>query len=221
MSKQIITLTIALCLSVTMFAQKPKSGYLGKGFIVCAEGSYFPNYSSWKDMLLSYNFQYGGNAHFITGRYTQMGLSYNMYSLGAHNKYDTSLSNNGRIKGYQIGLTYRKFRESKGGLAPIGKFVDVNLYYHSDEYNVVYQNLTAFAPVVVSTSGISGSIGLGAQGIFWNRVVMNSGVRVGGPIFTLSEQDDAGDVGDNLNYMQKRLMYKDFFSAFFGIGIIL
>lgn len=208
-------------MSVVIFAQKPKGGYLGKRIIICAEGSYFPNYSSWKDMLLSYNFQYGGNAHFITGRHTQMGLSYNMYSLGAHNKYDTSLSNNGRINGYQIGLTYRKFRESKGGLAPIGKFVDLNLYYHSNEFNVVYQNLATFAPVVVSTAGISGSIGLGAQGIFWKRVVMNSGVRFGGPIFTVSEQDDGGDVGDNLNYMQKRLMYKDFFSAFFGIGIIL
>lgn len=208
-------------MSVVMFAQKPKGGYLGKRVIICAEGSYFPNYSSWKDMLLSYNFQYGGNAHFITGRHTQMGLSYNMYSLGAHNKYDTSLSNNGRIKGYQIGLTYRKFRESKGGLAPIGKFVDVNLYYHSNEYVVQYQTINPFAPVIVNTTGISGSLGLGAQGIFWNRVVMNSGVRFGGPIFTVSEQDDGGDFGDNLNYMQKRLMYKDFFSAFFGIGIIL
>jgi hypothetical protein len=219
--KKTITLFVALCMSVALFAQKPKGGYLGKRFIVCAEGSYFPNYSSVKDMLLSYNLQYGGNMHFITGRYTQMGLSYNMYSLGAHHKYDTSLSNNGRIKGYQIGLTYRKFRENKGGLAPIGKFVDVTLYYHSNEYNVVYQNIQTFAPVTVSTAGISGSVGLGAQGIFWDRVVLNSGVRVGGPIFTVSEKDDAGDVGDNLKYLQQRMMYKDFFSAFFGIGIIL
>ncbi len=219
--RKIVTLSIALCMSVVLLAQKPKGGYLGKRIIICAEGSYSPNYSSFKDLFTSYNFQYGGNAHFITGRHTQMGLSYNMYSMGAHNRYDTSLSNGGRIKGYQIGLTYRKFREKKGGLAPIGKFFDVNLYYHSSEYIVDYATINPFAPVIVNTSGISGSIGLGAQGIFWNRVVMNSGIRVGGPIFTLSEQDSDSDFGNNLDYMQQRLMYKDFFSVFFGIGVIL
>lgn len=220
--RKLITLTFALCFAVALFAQsKPKSGYLGKRFIICAEGSYFPNYSGWKDIITSYNLQYGANVHFITGRYTQMGVSYNMYGLGAHHRYDTLLSNEGRIKGYQIGLTYRKFRENKGGLAPIGKFVDVNLYYHSNEYYVQYEDIQPFAAVVVRTSGLSGSVALGTQGIYWNRIVANAGVRVGGPLFTISEEDDAGDLGDNLKYMQRRLMYKDFFSAFFGVGIIL
>jgi hypothetical protein len=220
--RKLITLSLALCISLAVFAQsKPKGGYLGKRFIICAEGSYFPNYSSIKSMLLSYNFQYGANIHFVTGRFSQFGVSYNMYGLGAHNQYDDMLSNSGRIKGYQIGLTYRKFREKKGGLAPIGKFFDVNLYYHSNEYNVQYEDIQPILPVMVRTSGISGSVALGTQGIFWNRVVANTGVRVGGPIFTISEQDDAGDIGDNLDYMQQRLMYKDFFSVFFGVGIIL
>lgn len=219
--RKLTTLSIVLCLATSLFAQTPKGGYLGKRFIICAEGSYFPNYGSVKDMLLSYNFQYGGNVHMIAGRFSEVGLSYNMYGLGSHNRYDTSLSNSGRIKGYQIGFTFRKFREKKGGLAPIGKFFDVNLYYHSNEYNVQYERIRPLVPVVVRTSGISGSVALGAQGIYWNRIVANTGVRVGGPIFTISEEDDAGDAGDNLNYMQQRLMYKDFFSVFFGVGIIL
>lgn len=220
--RKLITLTFALCFAVALNAQnKPKGGYLGKRFIICAEGSYMPNYSDWKDLVTSYNFQYGGNVNFITGRFSQMGLSYNMYSLGAHHRYDTSLSDAGRIKGYQIGLNYRKFREKKGGLAPIGKFIDVNLYYHSNEYEVQYEGWQFFTPVVVRTSGVSASVGLGTQGIFWNRVVANTGVRVGGPLFTISEEDDAADIGDNLDYMQQRLMYKDFFSVFFGVGIIL
>lgn len=220
--RKLTTLSVALCISLALFAQaKPKGGYLGKRFIICAEGSYFPNYSSLKNMLLSYNFQYGGNVHVITGRYSQVGVSYNMYGLGSHNQYDTSLSNAGRIKGYQVGLTYRKFREKRGGLAPIGKFFDVNLYYHADEYNVQYTGIQPMVPVTVRSSGISGSVALGSQGIFWNRVVANTGVRLGGPLFTISKEDDAGDLGDNLSYMQKRLMYKDFFSVFFGVGIIL
>ena len=220
--KKIVTFTLAICLSFAVIAQsKPKGGYLGKRFMICAEGSYFPNYSKWQDLFMSYNFQYGGNVNMITGRYSQMGLSYNMYGLGAHNRYDTTYSNNGRIKGYQVGLNYRKFREGKGGLAPIGKFFEVNLYYHADEYNVSYEHLQTFAPVIMKSSGISGSIGLGAQGIYWKRVVMNSGVRFGGPIFTLSEDDPNTGIGGESEYLKQRLMYKDFFSAYFGIGIIL
>lgn len=198
-----------------------KGGYLGKRIIISAEASYMPNYSSWKDIFMSYNFQYGGRIHVIAGRHSEVGVSYNMYNLGAHHRYDTSLSNNGRIKGYQVGFTYRKYRERRGGLAPIGKFVDVNLYYHADEYNVVYENMQTFAPVIHKSSGISGSIGFGTQGIFWDRVVGNAGVRFGGPIFPISKEKSTSDVGDNFSYMQKRLMYKDFFSVFFGIGIII
>lgn len=205
----------------TALSQPIKGGYLGKRIIINAESSYMPNYSSWKDLFMSYNFQYGGKIHVVAGRFSEIGVSYNMYGLGAHHRYDTSLSNDGRIKGYQVGLTYRKYRERRGGLAPIGKFIDFNLYYHANEYNVVYENIQTFAPVIHKSSGISGSIGFGTQGIFWNRVVGNAGVRLGGPIMTLSEEKSSSDTGDNLSYMQQRLMYKDFFSVFFGVGIIL
>ena len=215
---------VACCLIALVGNSTPptKGGYLGKRVIVCAEGSYSPNYSSLKDVLLSYNLQYGANIHFITGRYSQLGFSYNMYALGAHQRYDTSFSNSDKIKGYQVGITYRKFREKKGGLAPIGKFIDVSMNYHSSEYNVVYQTMQTFAPVVVKSSGISGYVGFGSQGIFWKRVVANAGIRLGGPLFTVSSSvEGVADTGNELSYMQNRLQYKDYFSVFFGIGIIL
>jgi len=219
--RKLITFTIVLLLTVGVFAQsKPKSGYLGKRFMVCAEGSYFLNYSQWTDLLMSYNIQYGGNVSMITGRHSQTGISYNRYGLGAHNRYDTAYANSGRINGYQVGLNFRKYRKSKGGLAPIGKYFEVNLFYHSDEFIVNYKNLQTFAPVIATSTGLSGSIGLGSQGIFWNRVVMNSGVRFGGPIVTVTEEEANGGLGGELSYMNKRLRHKDFFSAYFGIGII-
>jgi len=200
-----------------------KGGYLGRRIIVCAEGSYSPNYSSIKDVLLSYNLQYGANIHFVTGRYAQIGLSYNVYSLGAHNRYNADLSDNGKIKGYQIGLTYRKFRKKRGGLAPIGKFIDVSLNYHADQYDVAYETILPLVPVIVNSKTISGYIGLGSQGIFWDRVVANAGVRVGSPMYTFGvEKEGTGFIsGGESSYMQKRLQYKDYFSVFFGVGIIL
>ena len=213
---------LALTATLVCSANPPmKGGYLGRRIIISAEASYMPNYSKWTDIFMSYNFQYGGRINFISGRYTEMGVSYNMYNLGAHHRYDTMLSNSGRIKGYQVGLTYRKYREGRGGLAPIGKFVDFNLYYHSNEYNVVYENLQTFAPVTHRSTNLSGSIGFGTQGIFWDRVVANCGVRFGGPIVTLTKEKSTSDIGNNYKYMQQRLMYKDFFSVFFGVGIIL
>jgi len=200
-----------------------KGGYLGKRIIVCAEGSYSPNYSSVRDILLSYNLQYGANIHFVTGRFSQVGLSYNIYSLGAHNRYNEELSDSGKIKGYQLGLTYRKFRKKKGGLAPIGKFIDISLNYHADQYNVSYETFRPLVPVIVSSKTVSASIGLGSQGIFWDRVVANAGVRFGSPIYTFGlEKEGTGYIsGGEASYMQKRLQYKDYFSVFFGVGIIL
>lgn len=219
--KKLFVLFCLGCFVLNAKAAPIKGGYLGKRTIICAEMSYMPNYSKWTDIFMSYNFQYGGNVHFVTGRYAEVGLSYNMYALGAHKRYDTSLTQAGKIKGYQVGFTYRKYRERRGGLAPIGKFVDFNLYYHSNKFDVVYPYYQTFAPITYTSSGISGSIGFGTQGIFWDRVVGNCGVRFGGPIVALSEEDGNGDIKDNSAYMKDRLMYKDFFSVFFGVGIIL
>lgn len=206
---------------LTSVASPIKGGFLGKRIIISAEGSYMPNYSAFKDLFLSYNFQYGGRLQVISGRHSEIGVSYNMYGLGAHNRYDTALSNDGRIKGYQVGLTYRMYRKKRGGLAPIGKFADFNLYYHSDEYSVMYENRQTVLPVIVSSTGLSASIGFGTQNIFWNRVIANYGVRFGGPLFALNKEKSPNDDGDHLKYMQKRLAFKDIFSVFFGIGVIL
>jgi hypothetical protein len=220
MRKLLFTLAVFAFVSA-LHADPIGGGYLGKRIIISAEGSYMPNYSAFKDLFTSYNIQYGGKIHFVSGRFSEIGVSYNMYALGAHNRYDTAFSNDGRIRGYQVGLTYRMYRKNRGGLAPIGKFMDVNLYYHKNEYSVEYEGMQPFAPVIVSATGISASVGFGTQGIFWNRVVANCGVRFGGPLVTIDEEGSPFDRGSELKYLKKRLMYKDFFSVFFGIGIIL
>ncbi len=220
MRKLVAILFIAI--SISLGANPPANGgYLGKRIIVCVEGSYSPNYAKWQDFLLSYNLQYGGNVHFITGRYSQLGLSYNMFSLGAHQKYDTALSNNGKIRGYQVGLTYRKFRQKLGGLAPIGKFLEFSLNYSSSNYNVQFTTLQTFAPVQIGVKKVSATVGLGTQEIFWGRLVANGGIRIGAPILVLGDESSGDSGGTYRRYMHYRLLYKDIFSVFFGVGIIL
>lgn len=220
--RKLLVIAVLLCSIATVSAQsKPKGGYLGKRIIVCAEGSYFPNYSTFRDLLLSYNFQYGGNVHIISGRYSEVGLSYNMYGLGAHERYRDDISNKNKIKGYQVGLTYRKFRERRGGLAPIGKFIDLTLNYHSDTYTPSLIGVAPYMGEELKISGISAQIGFGAQGIYWNRVVANTGVRLGYPVMTLDATSGDSLNGDYPEYMKQRLMFKDVFSVFFGVGVIL
>jgi hypothetical protein len=219
--RRLITFLLAVTATATATATSIKGGYLGKRLIICAEGSYNPNYATWKDFLFSYNLQYGGNIHFVTGRFSEVGVSYNMYSMGAHNRYREDLANSGKIKGYQVGFTFRKYREKRGGLAPIGKFIDYNLYYHSDTYTPALIGVAPYMGDPIELTGISASIGFGTQGIFWNRVVANAGLRLGGPVYTLSSTSGDSLNGDLPEYMKERLMYKDFFSVFFGVGIIL
>jgi len=220
--RKLFFIAVLLCSMATVYAQsKPKGGYLGKRFIICAEGSYFPNYHSVKDMLLSYNFQYGGNIQIISGRFSEIALSYNMYALGAHETYRDDISNANKIKGYQIGLTYRKFRDKKGGLAPIGKFIDMSLLYHADKYTPSLTGVSPYMGTELELSGISAQIGFGTQGIYWKRVVANAGVRFGYPVYTLSVTGGDSFNQDYPEYMKERLMLKDIFSAYFGVGIIL
>src|ERR1044072_1503902 len=115
MKKTLVFLAfLGITASVRATPAPMKGGYLGHKIIICAEGSYMPNYSRLADIFMSYNMQYGGNLHFISGRYSEIGLSYNMYSLHAHHRYEEDLSNSGTIKGFQVGITYRKYREGRG-----------------------------------------------------------------------------------------------------------
>ncbi len=220
--RKLLFIAVLLVTSVTVSAQsKPKSGYLGKRLIICAEGSYSPNYHSIRDLLLSYNLQYGGNIHFITGRFSQVGVSYNMYGLGAHERYRDDISNANKIKGYQVGVSYRKFREKRGGLAPIGKFVDLTMYYHSNTYSPSLIGVAPYMGEPIKLTGVSAQIGFGTQGIYWKRVVANAGVRFGYPIYTVAVTGGDSFNLDYPQYMKQRLLYKDVFSAYFGVGFIL
>ena len=226
--KKFILIFAILFSAAAMQATPGTGGYLGKRIILGGEFAYSPFYTSVKDFFTMYNFQYGGSVHVIVSRRTQIGLDCNFWSLGGNQLYDSDLSKSDRVKGTQIGLVMRTFRKDRGGIAPIGKFWDVGLSYAmntfvagaSDLY--VVNNETAMLPK--NSNQLMAHIAWGTQMVFWNRIVANTGIRFGAPVFEVSKQSGVYADGQTKafnNFLYNRLMNKEYFSVFFGVGILL
>ncbi|HEU4718507.1 MAG TPA: hypothetical protein VFU15_11760 [Bacteroidia bacterium] len=198
----------------------PHGGYIGHRIILAGEGAYSPFFTSVKDFYTKYNFQYGGNLNVIVARRTQVGVFYNMWSLGGNQAFQSNMGKNDRVNGTQYGLVVRNFRAGRGGLAPIGKFWDVSMSYASNTYKAGSDNkdILGGTPenVPVSSNQILAHVAFGTQMVFWNHFVGNTGVRFGGPIYTIDKNN-----GGYKNFFAQRIAYKEFFSVFFGIGFLI
>ncbi|MCK6638759.1 MAG: hypothetical protein L6Q81_01645 [Bacteroidia bacterium] len=216
-----LILFIAVLISASAFAVPPaKGGYLGRRFIVAGEFGYSPNYFSLKGFLTSYNPQFGFNAQFVCGRYWQVGVNYNRYILRDVELYSVGnplgVEN---VNGTSIGFTARKYRIRKGGLAPIGKFVEFGISRHSVDY--IYQGAgTTFNNGSCQRTAVYGSFALGVQEIFKDRIVANCGVRFAGKIFTVEEVVEPSDAIFAKAILSDRTLYHNAFTPFAGLGII-
>lgn len=226
-------LLIALALFVsaeTISANPGTGGYLGHRIIVGVDGSYSPFFTSFKDFYTKYNFQYGGNLNFIVGRYSQIGVTYNRYSLNNNQLFEGNFSSKDRVNGSAYGITFRKFRKSRGGLAPIGKFWDVGVTYSQNTFKAGSDNQDVLNHVEfrlpVSSDIISAHVSFGTQMVFRNRLVANTGIRFGAPLVELG---NSGGTDPTMNegpryyskFMYQRMLYKEAFSVFFGLGILI
>ena len=216
-----LSASLAAAASPATAPMRSTGGYLGHRFIIGGELNVSPFYTSLQDFYTKYNFQYGGNLSIITGRYSQIGLSYNRWSLGNNQVFEGNFVSSDRVEGTQYGLTWRQFRKKRGGLAPIGKFYDISLGYSQNKFiagkdnpDVLYGN-AAWLPV--SSDMITASIGFGAQHVFWDHLVTSTGVRFGAPIFQVN-QKNGQHYGD---FIYNRMLYKDCFSVFFGVGLLI
>lgn len=220
MKKLFITYCFLLPL-LTQAAPPEKGGYMGKRIIVGVEGAYSPNYLTIQNFLFSYNLQYGGNFRFVCGRYHEIGVTYNRFSLGGHDRYEEfGLNESEKIQGSTIGFTVRKYRVKRGGLAPIGRYYELGLLKQTASFRYASSN-AAFAEdkVTVSRLMISGAAGI--QHIFYNKLVTNVGVRVGIPVFEIESSTTNIADGDPELYVTKRMLYHGVFTPYFGIGLIL
>jgi hypothetical protein len=213
---------IALIFTAGLLKATPgKGGYMGHRFIVGVEGAYSPFYTSASDFFTKYNFQYGGNIGIIVSRRSQLNLNYSMWSLGNNQAFNRDESNptyykGDRIKGMEFGLTLRNFRKNRGGIAPIGKFYDLGLSYTTNEF-VAGNDNSIYNSGVNSKSSLGQVIfhaGVGAQMVFWDRVVANTGIRAGGPLLNIGS---TGSIG----FLTRRSFEKEIFQVFFGVGVLL
>lgn len=229
-------LLILFCFFFTavLLPAQGKGGYLGHRLIVQAEGSYMPfNFSSASAVGLftggkfAYNFQYGGSIQYIISRRSQLGLSYNRYRLDVGRNYTlngTDAEYATHLDGQSGSLLLRTFRERRGGIAPIGKFWDVELVAAQSAYS---DDVTTDLDVPLYNSGLKPEqqttlqlqFGIGTQMLFWNRVVANTGLRATVPYaLKLSGNNDPvfSDADFQRDYTMRRV-----FSVFFGVGILL
>ncbi|GAB4134246.1 MAG: hypothetical protein Fur0041_07330 [Bacteroidia bacterium] len=218
MNRLFLSLLLYVSLLPALFAQG-RGGYAGKKIIIGGGIAYSPFFTSITDFATRYNFQYGANAFYITGRYSQLGFTYDRFSL-TNNHLFKDLPGDENIQNTQIGITYRMFRQNRGGLAPIGKFFDISLGYLSSSCQAKYVYSwygTSTGDASLKSTLITGSVAFGTQGLCYDVLLLNTGVRMGTPLYLLSDTTGS-EFGA---FMTQRIMMKDLFSVFFGASILL
>lgn len=219
MMKKLLLLSALFIATATLHANPGNGGYLGHRVIVGGEFAYAPFYTSLKDFVTKYNLQYGGNLGVIVGRRSQLNFTYNMWSLSGNELFNGYMVAEDRVKGTQYGLTLRTFRKKRGGLAPIGKFYDVGLGYSQNKVIISsanpYEDGTGNYSMMLPKDAnvLTAHVAFGSQMVFWDRVVGNTGLRFGMPLYVTNE--------GGTDFMFNRFLMKDAFSVFFGLGVLI
>jgi hypothetical protein len=63
--------------------------------------------------------------------------------------------------------------------------------------------------------------------VFWNRIVGNTGIRFGAPVYEVNKESGVAvsSEGEQIKtfdkFLYNRMLNKEYFSVFFGVGILL
>lgn len=189
-------LLIAMLLPMGLWAQAP--GYMGKRLSVTGEASFFnalfnPDHAM-NSGLNSFGFNVRGtfDVDYVVARNGSVGFTFDLLFSGM--EYDWADEawtdplvprigeefQHGQIRGYGYGINYKVFRNpAKGGIAPIGGYtkfdvmlVDVRVRpYDKDGGRAHHHEEQFFTPVL--------SITLGRQRVFFNNLLLRTGVQLG------------------------------------------
>ncbi len=185
-----------LMCSVAARAQAP--GYMGKRLLVTAEASFFnalfnPDHSM-NSGLNKFGFNVRGtfDVDYVVARNGSVGFTFDLLFSGmeydwADEAWESPLVPRigedfqyGQIRGYGYGINYKVFRNpAKGGIAPIGGYtkfdlmlVDVRVRpYDRTAGKAHHYEEQFFTPVL--------SVTLGRQRVFFNNLILRTGVQVG------------------------------------------
>lgn len=216
--KRFITTVLFLATTCIAIAQ---GGYLGKRVIVGAQVAYGPRPVGLVEFLTQYDASGGARLGFIVGRYTQLDLLFNYSNFGGNHHFSDYAVKQDRITSMQFGAAWKQFVSKKGGLAPIGRFWEIQMNYGSYTYKVDGSNPNMFSSdinvlgsIPGNATAVVGSIGYGVQNVIKDRFVWNVGVRCGGPLYYSTE-------GNHASFYGSRILYREMINVFGGFGILL
>jgi len=211
-------------------------GYLGKHFLLSAEGSF----SGSIFLMKEYYFKYGGAAELVLGKHFSMGLSY------MHNSIETSNYSKSDDCYFYPSFTFATnaysldfyFYPSRS-IAPVGSFLRLQATYFRNYTNNFYQNKVIYynkdpyscpgygpSADTLRGSNIGISIFYGRKRIFYNTLVVSYGVQFGytfsNPMAYNIRYGDSAYEEQQIFY--KAVCYENFFSSLIvlkaSVGVI-
>ncbi|MCF8258148.1 MAG: hypothetical protein K9J06_11370 [Flavobacteriales bacterium] len=190
-------LTMALLLLCQfVWAQAP--GYMGKRLLITGEASFFnalfnPDHNMNSGLSkFGFNIRSTFDLDYVVARNGSIGLTFDLIFSGmeyewAASKFESHLVpdigvsfTHGQIRGYGYGVNYKVFRNpAKGGIAPIGGYtkfdvmlLDLRVRPYDREAGLSHGHEEQFFSPMLS-------ITVGQQRIFFNTLVLRTGVQLG------------------------------------------
>lgn len=224
------------------------SGYMGKKLLVTGEISFLnavfnANHNMNQGLRkFAFNLRATADLDYVVARNASVGATFDVFATGTAfdwqtDKYDELLVQaidsefrHSRISGYGYGINYKIFRNpAKGGIAPVGSYVkfdmmllDVRLRPFDNTANVAHSFSDQFFTPAIS-------ITLGRQRIFWDFLILRTGIQVG--IVPMGISPYLQKLGDGIErgtqqqelraHAEARLMTYYLLNVNFGVGFLL
>lgn len=224
------------------------SGYMGRKLLVTGEVSFLnalfnPNHNMNQGLRkFAFNLRATSDLDYVVARNASVGATFDVFATGTEFDWNTDKYadllvadidpkfQHARISGYGYGINYKIFRNpSKGGIAPIGSYVkfdmmllDMRLRPFDDTADVAHSFSDRFFTPVIS-------ITLGRQRIFWDFLILRTGIQIG--IVPMGISPYLQHIGDGIEretqqqelraHAEARLMTYYLLNINFGVGFLL
>lgn len=237
---------ILLFLTQFSFGQAP--GYMGRKLLITTEVSFFnaffnPNHNfneGWRKF--GFNLRSTTDIDYVVARNGSVGVTFDVLATGMKyhwnsDQYDQLLIpdidrkfEHSYITGYGYGINYKMFRNpSRGGIAPIGSYVKFDIMLldvRLRPYNLTTGTAHSYSDRFFTPAF---SFTLGQQRIFWNFLILRTGIQLGFVPMGISPY--LQDMGDGIvrgtqqqdlrAHAESRLLTYYLLNINFGVGFLL
>ncbi|MBL4586443.1 MAG: hypothetical protein JKX84_05230 [Flavobacteriales bacterium] len=187
---------IGLFVSVSAVGQAP--GYMGKKLLITGEVSFLnalfnPNHNMNSGLRnFAFNVRATTDLDLVIARNASIGLTFDVFATGMEYDWKTdryseqlvptidSSFGNARISGYGYGINYKIFKKvSKNGIAPVGNYVKFDLMLLDMRVRAFDKGNEKAHPFSTRFLTPVFSITFGQQRIFWDFLILRSGIQLG------------------------------------------